>query len=311
MTIRSSTTVAALTLGLCAALTSPVGAQSVLFDFDSAPNHTSLPIDLSAGGVAAHLSATGAGFSVQDTTAPVVPLGFTGRFLYPNSVFAADLQVDFTPALSAFSIRYAPQELACDDTATMRVSAYSGGVLVGSATATVPQPGTWPVGILSCSFAQGFDRVVVHYDQRPPTCSDWGPIFCADDMRVTPLANAWTNLGHGLAGLNGIPQLNASGTLAPGSAGSLVITNGRAGAPTWLLFSFQSRPQPFRGGTLVPFPIELRFRLNIDTLGTASLPYLTPTTLPSGTRLYVQAVLIDTSAVQGFAMTPALQGVTP
>ena len=27
-----------------------------------------------------------------------------------------------------------------------------------------------------------FDRVVVHYDARPPTCQDWGPIFLADNI---------------------------------------------------------------------------------------------------------------------------------
>jgi hypothetical protein len=28
--------------------------------------------------------------------------------------------------------------------------------------------------------------VVIHYDARPPTCQDWGPIFLADNMEVTP-----------------------------------------------------------------------------------------------------------------------------
>ncbi len=33
--------------------------------------------------------------------------------------------------------------------------------------------------------AAGFNRAVVHYDARPPTCQDWGPIFVADNMVVT------------------------------------------------------------------------------------------------------------------------------
>ncbi len=45
-------------LGICATAM----AQPVLFDFDSAPLHSSLPIDLTAGGVTAHFSATGQGF---------------------------------------------------------------------------------------------------------------------------------------------------------------------------------------------------------------------------------------------------------
>jgi hypothetical protein len=29
--------------------------------------------------------------------------------------------------------------------------------------------------------------VVVHYDTKPPTCENWGPIFLADNMIVTPM----------------------------------------------------------------------------------------------------------------------------
>jgi hypothetical protein len=83
---------------------------------------------------------------------------------------------------------YACQELGCDDAATMRVSAYKGGVFIGSATRTASAPGTWPSDTLACTFPEGFDSVVVHYDSRPPTCQDYGVIFMADDMRVTPLA---------------------------------------------------------------------------------------------------------------------------
>ncbi len=35
------------------------------------------------------------------------------------------------------------------------------------------------------TMAGGFDRAVVHYDARPPTCRDGGPIFLADRMVVT------------------------------------------------------------------------------------------------------------------------------
>ena len=45
----------------------------------------------------------------------------------------------------------------------------------------------FPVTTLSCSFPTGFDSVVVHYDGPPPTCSDYGVIFMADNMRVTKM----------------------------------------------------------------------------------------------------------------------------
>ena len=46
-------------------------------------------------------------------------------------------------------------------------------------------PGTWPTATLGFSSISGFNNVVVHYDQRPPTGGDWGPIFMADNMNVT------------------------------------------------------------------------------------------------------------------------------
>lgn len=171
--------------GLLAA--SWAGAQTILFDFDNAPIRTSLPVDVSSGGLSAHLSATGQGYSIQPAdTMGFRPAGFSGLCIYPNSVFAADLLVTFSRAVTTFSILYSPQELGCDDSARLRVTADLDGVAVGSAVATAPSPGTWPTGTLGFSSPGGFNHVVIHYDARPPTCQDWGPIFLADNMEVTP-----------------------------------------------------------------------------------------------------------------------------
>jgi len=162
-------------------------AQSVLFDFDSLPAHSGLPASYTVGGITASLSATGQGFSIQPAdTMGFTPVGFAGNCISPNSVFAADLLVGFSTQLTSFSILYSPQELGCDDSAAMRVTAYLGATLVGTATTTATSPGTWPSETLAFNSAQPFDRVVVHYDARPPTCQDYGPIFMADNMLVTP-----------------------------------------------------------------------------------------------------------------------------
>src|ERR1019366_7940765 len=87
--------------------------------------------------------------------------------------------------LTDFSILYAPEEYACDSSATMRVTAYLYGTLVGTAT-TNAQAGTWPTETLGFSSVQGLDKVVVHYDKGPVTGGDWGPDFMADNMAVTP-----------------------------------------------------------------------------------------------------------------------------
>lgn len=165
---------------------SPSIAQAVLFDFDNAPSQTSLPISLTVNGITAHFSATGQGYSIQQANVlGFTPLGFAGQVIYPNSVFLADLLIKFDSTLTDFSIMYSCQELGCDDAATMRVTAYMNGSFVGTNTKTAANPGTWPTDTLSCSFLQGFDSVVVHYDSRPPTCQDYGVIYMADNMRVT------------------------------------------------------------------------------------------------------------------------------
>lgn len=165
-----------------------VSAQGVLFDFDNAPIYTSLPINLTVGGITAHFSATGQGFSIQNAnTMGFTPQGFGGRCIYPNSVFLADLLISFDQTLTNFSIMYACQELGCDDAATMKVTAFMNGTLVGSNTKRARYPGTWPSDTLKCSFPQGFNSVVVHYFLRPPTCQDYGVIYMADNMIVTPL----------------------------------------------------------------------------------------------------------------------------
>jgi len=151
---------------------------------------TPLPLDVSVGSLTAHLSATGEGYSIQRAdTLGFTPAGFAGNSIYPSSVFAADLLVSFSEVLTDFSIMFAPEEYACDSSATMRVTAYMGTTFVATATATAPVPGTWPTGVLSITAPQGFDNVVVHYDSPPPTGGDWGPIFMADNMSVTPNAD--------------------------------------------------------------------------------------------------------------------------
>jgi hypothetical protein len=160
-------------------------AQNVLFDFDNAPLQSPLPIAVTVSGITANLSATGQGFSIQRADVlGFTPVGFSGYSVYPSSIYPADLIFAFSRPLTDFSILYAPEEYGCDTSARMRVSAFRGGTFVGTSTMTA-QAGTWPSATLSIAALQGFDHVVVHYD-APPSGENWGPIFMADNMNVTP-----------------------------------------------------------------------------------------------------------------------------
>jgi hypothetical protein len=120
----------------------------------------------------------------------IAPPGFSGLCVFPSSVFASDLIIDFSSPVIELSVLYSTQELGCDSSARMRVTAFMDGVDVGTNTTTAPIPGTWPSGTLSIDLPGGFNRALVHYDARPPTCQDYGVIFLADNVTVTMLCQA-------------------------------------------------------------------------------------------------------------------------
>ena len=92
---------------------STVKAQSILFDFDNAPLHSPLPVNLTVGGVTAHFSGNPSyyNYSIQRADAlGFTPAGFAGYCLCPSTVFPCDLLISFDHTLSAISIMYAPEE---------------------------------------------------------------------------------------------------------------------------------------------------------------------------------------------------------
>lgn len=174
-------------LVVAASLTTHTAAQTILFDFENAPLHSPLPLTLTLDGVSAHFSATGQGFSIQQPAQGigVIPAGFSGNCIFPNSIYASDLLISFSESLSALSVLYAPQELACDSSARMRVTAFMDSTQVGTATMVADPPGTWPSATLAIDVPEGFNNVVIHYDASPPTGGDYGTIFVADNLSIT------------------------------------------------------------------------------------------------------------------------------
>lgn len=210
----------AWTGALALSLVAAAHGQSVLFDFNSTPYFTPLPLDVTAGGITAHLAGTGQGFSIQQAGAfGFTPAGFSGNCIMPNSVYAADLVIGFSTVLAECSIMFSTQELECDTAATMKATAYLNGSLVGSSTAQAAPPGTWPTGTLAVSAAQGFNSVVVHYQSAPPGCSDYGVIFMADNLIVTPKGAAPC-----------VGDLDANGHVDGADLGALLAEWGGGGA---------------------------------------------------------------------------------
>jgi hypothetical protein len=120
----------------------------------------------------------------------------------------------------------------------------------------------------------------------------------------------FTDLGHALAGSNGYPILLANGTLAAGSPGSLDLHVAKPLASGNLWLGLGVLNKPFKGGVFVPFPL-LPIPFATNGSGDASLPFVFPAGIPSGTNLVFQFWITDAGAAHGFAASSGLLGVTP
>jgi hypothetical protein len=121
----------------------------------------------------------------------------------------------------------------------------------------------------------------------------------------------WIDLGCELVGVSGDPVLTGAGTMVPGSLNILTLGNAAPSAPFGVFASLSSTPVPFKGGTLKPFPFFTPIILTTSPLGIASLPFVLPPIAPSGLELFVQCVIQDPAAVNGFALSNAVQGTVP
>ena len=125
-------------------------------------------------------------------------------------------------------------------------------------------------------------------------------------------APPWTNLESGLVGLTGVPSLVGNGSLVAGSSGVLGLTNAKPSSFAALCVALNSTPTPFKGGILVPVPLNLTVFVFTNALGSIQIPWAAwPAGVPSGTSLYFQYAIGDAAAVQGVALSNGLKGLVP
>lgn len=121
---------------------------------------------------------------------------------------------------------------------------------------------------------------------------------------------AWTDLGNGLAGTNGVPQLAADGTLAAGTAYSFDLSSARSNSLAVLMVGTSRIDLAFRGGTLVPSPDDLLI-VATNGSGEISLAGTAPSGLPVLTDVYAQFWIADPVGPQGYAASNAVMTTTP
>jgi Tol biopolymer transport system component len=127
----------------------------------------------------------------------------------------------------------------------------------------------------------------------------------------SPYSTPWAHLGQGLAGITGIPNLIGTGTLIPGTPGSLILNSARPSSPALLFVSFSSTPTPLACGSLVPFPFALTLTLPTDAAGSLAVLWAAWPSGVSGLSFYFQYVIADPAATCGAAFSNALRGDAP
>ncbi len=162
--------------------------------------------------------------------------------------------------------------------------------------------------VFDTAFLAANPRVNNRYDYHCIPHQSFGMV---GSVTVTP-ASAWQDIGFGLGGASGIPQLVGTGTLQASSSGSLDLSNGAGGAFAILFVTAgPNAPAPFYGGTLATVPVSLQLAVILPASGSLSLPFVMPAGVPSGLKLTCQWGIQDAGAVQGVALSNAVQATTP
>jgi uncharacterized membrane protein len=127
------------------------------------------------------------------------------------------------------------------------------------------------------------------------------------DTSVDP----WQDVGNGLAGVSGVPNMVASGDLTVGSPTTLDVASAAPSASAWLIVGLTELLAPFKGGVMVPNPDVLIGPFATTPTGTLALFSAWPPGVPSNTESWWQMWIQDAAAVKNFSATNALLSTTP
>ena len=120
----------------------------------------------------------------------------------------------------------------------------------------------------------------------------------------------WQDLGQGLAGSLGVPQLSAQGNLEPFSPTQLDLAGALPTSAAILVAGASEAGLPFKGGTLVP-QAQWLFTLATDASGSSGVAFAWPHDVPAGAEFWLQAWIHDAIGPEGFSASNALKATPP
>ena len=114
-----------------------------------------------------------------------------------------------------------------------------------------------------------------------------------------------TDLGQGLAG-HSTPQLNAWGLTGPGDTFTFSISEAKPNSACALVLGTTNADQNFVGSVLVPSSDTVLSAIT-DAEGTALFEFTLQSGIAPGSSIWVQFGVRDTGAIEGVALSNALQ----
>jgi PKD repeat protein len=132
------------------------------------------------------------------------------------------------------------------------------------------------------------------------------------EVRLNALPDpGFVNVGGGLGGSAGTPELAGAGLLVDGQAVTASLSGAMPGGITGILLGLSDLNQAFKGGTLVPAPDVVEFGLPTDAQGALELRTEWPAGIGVGFTLWLQVWIADVGAPQGWAASNGLRITVP
>lgn len=128
---------------------------------------------------------------------------------------------------------------------------------------------------------------------------------------------AWKNLGGGKAGTHGVPELNGTGSLVPGTPYEVVLTNALENAPLTLEITFithkSGNGNKGKGSGPMMGKQDYTMRIEGFTDGNGSYVYSAywPANMASGQARTFRVKIRDPLGTNGYAVSNRLMGITP
>jgi FG-GAP repeat len=129
-------------------------------------------------------------------------------------------------------------------------------------------------------------------------------------LSTTVSLTLWNTVENGLPGVDGIPRLEGDGGLLGTIVTSVTLESGRPVTSATLIIGL-ALILDAQHGVLVPMPDMVVTGLQTTDNGTLEYSFVLPAGLPSGTVIYQQVLLVDSSAEGGVSRSNTVAGTVP